>query len=85
MNEELANVTGENAEQEKERIRIQYGLKVRELRNHNLKLQNEEFESMQTIKELEDRIYQSKLDELKKLKKAGSRKLRTSTKRKKNC
>ena len=66
MNEELAQVSGENAEQEMERIRIQYGLKVRELRSQNLKLQNEEFETMQAIRDFEERIYQSRLDELKK-------------------
>ncbi len=65
MEEELSGVSGENSEQEQERIRIRYELKLSEVKSKNFELQQTEFETMQSIAETEDKIYQSRLETIK--------------------
>lgn len=65
LENELTAVSGANAEQERERIRIRYALKLKEVKESNFTLLEEEFNTQQKIRELEEKIYQSRLELIK--------------------
>lgn len=65
LENELSKVSGANAEQEIERIKIRYELKIKEAKEKNLELMQNEFETQQKIKEIEDRIYKARIDSIK--------------------
>ncbi|MBM2814435.1 MAG: hypothetical protein HW421_1197 [Ignavibacteria bacterium] len=66
MVDELAGVSSDNAEEEKERIRIRYDLRIKETKEKNFELQQTEFETLQKVKDIEDKIYKSRVDSIKK-------------------
>jgi hypothetical protein len=66
MESEISKVSGDNAEQEKERIRIRYELRIKETKEKNYELMQTEFETLQKIKDIEDKINQSRVETIKK-------------------
>jgi len=65
MGQKIGAVKGENAEQEIESIRIKYQMQINEMKAKNYKLMEQEFETQQKIKDIEDRIYKSRVDSIK--------------------
>ncbi|MBE2189190.1 MAG: phage tail tape measure protein [Candidatus Kapabacteria bacterium] len=65
LENELSRVSGENSVQETERIRIRYELKIKEAKEKNLELIQNELDTQQKIIDIEDKIYKSRVDSIK--------------------
>lgn len=66
MGKKIGAVKGENSEQEIESLRIKYQMQIKEVKEKNYELLQNEFETQQKIHDIEDKIYKARVEAIKK-------------------